>query len=132
MVVGDRFVDWNDWSKVIRHYATQQGFSLWRIKNVRIRHIIKCENLDSTWKIHASPLHDGVTWQIKFLRGKHSSAKIDRNSMTSYSWIAKTLYKEYKVTLEMEVADLQNFFMEMSGLDSPDYIIRRAKRLMRD
>ena len=41
------------------------------------------------------------------------------------------MYREYKVKPEMEVVDLQNLLMERYGLDSPDYIVRRAKRLIR-
>ncbi|KAJ8431021.1 hypothetical protein Cgig2_003836 [Carnegiea gigantea] len=43
IVVGDMFVDKDQWSKVIRDYAIQESFSLQRIKNDRFRHIAVCK-----------------------------------------------------------------------------------------
>jgi len=62
VAVGDTFVDKSHWSEVIRDYALQEYFSLRRIKNDSLRHIATCRNLNCTWKIHASPLLDGVKW----------------------------------------------------------------------
>ena len=70
------FIDKDRWSNVIREFAIQEDFCLQRIKNEKCRHIARCktENCDS--KVHCIRLVDGVTWQVKSLKGSHLCPKL--------------------------------------------------------
>ncbi|KAI9197549.1 hypothetical protein LWI28_000494 [Acer negundo] len=58
--------------QVLRDYAVQEGFQLKRLKNEKEKHTSECAYEGCTWRIHASPIEDQTTFQIKIMHDRHS------------------------------------------------------------
>ncbi|KAJ8432614.1 LOW QUALITY PROTEIN: hypothetical protein Cgig2_032895 [Carnegiea gigantea] len=128
VTVGDMFIDKDQWSNVIREFAIREGFCLQRIKTEKCRHIARYKNENCDWKVHCTRLVDGVTWQVKSLKGSYSYPKLQHNSLASYHWIANTLLTDFKANPTMGLKVMQEIVMERHDLDIPIHTCQRAKR----
>ncbi|KAL0317593.1 UNVERIFIED_CONTAM: hypothetical protein Sangu_2173600 [Sesamum angustifolium] len=57
------FVDINAFRKVLKEFCIQEGFKVMRMRNEKKRVTAHCSVKDCPWRVHASPLADGVTFQ---------------------------------------------------------------------
>ena len=80
----DMFLDKEQWVKVLRDYAIQEGICLKKVKNDRLMHIVVCKRKDCEFSVHTSRLGDGKTWQVKTFRSVDKCARDAQNNMTSY------------------------------------------------
>ncbi|XP_028102732.1 uncharacterized protein LOC114301971 [Camellia sinensis] len=98
------FDDVNHFRTVLQEFAIERGFKLIKIKNDKKRVTCICASSMCEWRIHASPLSDGVTYKIKTLGTDHTCIRVERNTEAAASWIAtkfeKTLRGNPGITLE--------------------------------
>ncbi|WVZ81087.1 hypothetical protein U9M48_028508 [Paspalum notatum var. saurae] len=95
ITVGVTFEDGDTFKKAIRQYAVLNEFEIAAPYSEATRYRGHCKGFRSKnkpcgWRIHASQLQDGLTWQIKKLHNKHtcsSTAKLDQNSMAANAWV---------------------------------------------
>ncbi|KAL0433442.1 UNVERIFIED_CONTAM: hypothetical protein Slati_2678500 [Sesamum latifolium] len=81
------FVDIDAFRTVLREYVIQDGFQIMRLRNEKTRVTAHCASKDYPWRIHASPLADGVTFQIKTCF-YHTCVRSDLTKLASAIWIA--------------------------------------------
>ncbi|WOL13317.1 hypothetical protein Cni_G22087 [Canna indica] len=88
--------------RTIQYYnKIQEGFEIQRIKNEKARVTARCAIDGCTWRIHASPAPDGVTYKIKTYNPYHNCIRTTRNSNASSTWIAKKLQSKLVADPEM-------------------------------
>ena len=66
-----------------------------------------CGNGGCNWRVHASPLPDGVTYKIKTLRGPHTCVRDTFSDKATSTWLAKQLATEIRTNLEIKLLGLQ-------------------------
>ncbi|KAL0313385.1 UNVERIFIED_CONTAM: hypothetical protein Sradi_5737800 [Sesamum radiatum] len=69
------FVDINAFRKTLKEFVIQEGFKIMRMRNEKIRVTAHCSVKDCPWRIHAAPLVDGVTFQVKTYVPNHTCVR---------------------------------------------------------
>ncbi|KAK1567467.1 hypothetical protein Q3G72_012562 [Acer saccharum] len=89
---------------VISDYVIQEGFDLDRVKNEKSQWTGKCKgaNGNCTWRIHASPVINHFTYQIKSFNNTHICNRQTKRLEVTATWIAR----KYK-TFIMENPDIK-------------------------
>ncbi|XP_039787028.1 uncharacterized protein LOC120653334 [Panicum virgatum] len=95
IALNETFEDGDTFKRAIRQYAVLNEFEIAAPYSERTRYRGHCKGTQSKgkrckWRIHASELQDGQTWQIKRLVDKQacaSRAKVDHNSMATNAWV---------------------------------------------
>nr|XP_027118313.1 uncharacterized protein LOC113735512 [Coffea arabica] len=75
----------------LKDYAIQKGFPIVRLKNEKKRCTAKCAVESCPWRIHASPIGETTTFQIKSYTSQHTCVMNNRNAEATSDWIAKKL-----------------------------------------
>nr|XP_033510665.1 uncharacterized protein LOC117275505 [Nicotiana tomentosiformis] len=91
-VKGDLFTSVDAFRDALKDYAIQEGMTLMRIKNEKSRCTVKCLLSGCSWRIHASPLPDGITYKTKSLKDEHGYTRDgDKIDEANSTWIAKKM-----------------------------------------
>ncbi|GFY80943.1 hypothetical protein Acr_01g0007520 [Actinidia rufa] len=82
------------------------------VKNEKSRVTEHCGSHDCSWRIHASPLPDCVTYKIKFLGPDHTCVIVERNSEATSTWIAKKFLKALRGNPMMSLEAMHDDLIE--------------------
>ena len=74
------FFNLDHFREILKDYAIQKGFQLYRVKNGRRRVTCECNTHGCTWMIHGSPTPEKVTFQIKTYYTIHTCIRTTRNN----------------------------------------------------
>lgn len=116
----------------LRDYTVRTGFKLVRDKNEKARVTAHCAAKGCPWRIHASPLPDGITYKIKKLTGEHNCTRIVQNGDATAPWIAEKLLKHFRENPNMGIDVMQEKLLDMYGIESGRSQLYRARRLCID
>ncbi|KAH7860159.1 hypothetical protein Vadar_010052 [Vaccinium darrowii] len=116
----------------LRDYTMRTGFKLVRDKNEKARVTAHCAAKGCPWRIHASPLPDGITYKIKKLTGEHNCTRIVQNGDATAPWIAGKLLKHFRENPNMGIDVMQEKLLDMYGIESGRSQLYRARRLCID
>ncbi|XP_042521317.1 uncharacterized protein LOC122094781 [Macadamia integrifolia] len=111
---GATFRDVNHFRAHLQDFVIQEGFQIVRQKNEKARVTVICKEKGCTWRVHASPIADGITYMIKTFNPKHTCIRdLDNKSATS-KWIAEKISPSLMSNPCLTVKDLvisvrQNF-----------------------
>ncbi|KAA8537000.1 hypothetical protein F0562_029478 [Nyssa sinensis] len=125
---GQLFENVDKFREVLRDYTIQEGCSIIRKKNEKARVTAHCVDSSCIWRIHASPLPDGVTYMIKTYTGEHTCVRLQSNSNANSSWIAKKLGETIKTNPDIKVDAMQTYFQKTYGIQASRMQLYRAKR----
>lgn len=92
---GVTFEDGDTFKRAIRQFAVLNEFEIAALYSESIRYRGICKGSSSKkkrckWRIHASQLQDGKTWQIKKMYEKHTcpgTSKLHQNCMANNHWV---------------------------------------------
>ncbi|KAL0464005.1 UNVERIFIED_CONTAM: hypothetical protein Slati_0288100 [Sesamum latifolium] len=116
----------NAWT-VLREYVIQEGFQIMRLRNEKTRVTAHCASKDCPWRIHASPLADGVTFQIKTYVSTHTCVRSDSTKEASAIWIASKIENVLRENPGMKARGIRNELRKFEV--NPQYMqIYRAKK----
>ncbi|CAN6363417.1 unnamed protein product [Urochloa humidicola] len=88
--VGVTFGDGDTFKKAIRQYAIKGEFEIAAPYSEATRYRGHCKAEQCRWRIHASQLQDGRTWEIKKMHYEHtcqSTGKVEKNIMATNHWV---------------------------------------------
>ncbi|XP_027082479.1 uncharacterized protein [Coffea arabica] len=88
---GQLFTNMDAFRAVLKDYVIQNGFPLLRLKNERSRVTAICNAEGCQWRIHASPVADNITFQIKSYQPQHTCVMDKHCAETTSDWMAKKL-----------------------------------------
>ena len=80
-----------------------------------------------SWRIHASIMPDGVTYQVRTIKGKHYCKRLLDNPAATCSWIARMLFHDVNAKPNISVASMSKILMRKSNLLKKHNTIWRAK-----
>ena len=122
------FTDVNSFRESLRDYTVQQGFNIVRVKNEKSRVTAHCAAESCPWRIHASPLSDGVTYKIKTLVSEHTCSRIIKNTEATSAWIAKKLAESFKENPTMNLDTMQEKLTKRFGIEASNMQLFRARK----
>ncbi|KAL0404379.1 UNVERIFIED_CONTAM: hypothetical protein Sradi_2078700 [Sesamum radiatum] len=79
-----------------------------RMRNEKTRVTSHCSVKDYPWRIHASPLSDGVTFQIKTNVPNHTCVRSDATKEASAEWIAGKIENMLRENPRMKLRGIRN------------------------
>ena len=112
----------------LRDYTVETGFKIVRLKNEKARVTAKCGAEGCPWRIHASPLPDGITYKIKTMQAEHTCSRQNHNTEATSSWIAKKMIDEFKENPSMGLDTMQEKLNKKYGIEASTMQLFRARR----
>ncbi|KAF8408354.1 hypothetical protein HHK36_007503 [Tetracentron sinense] len=131
--VGMLFGNVTEFREALRDYIIQEGFEIVRDKNEKARVTAHCSGEGCLWRIHASPLPDGVTYKIKTFQSEHTCVRATKNTNATSAWIAKKLAKRLRANPTMKIDGIRSEIRETYGIEtSKKWQLYRARVKARD
>ncbi|KAL0333976.1 UNVERIFIED_CONTAM: hypothetical protein Sangu_1553800 [Sesamum angustifolium] len=127
LVVGMKFASGKIFREVLRDWCVRHGYDLEFIRNETKRITAKCKK-GCNWRIHASPIQNEQTFQIKSLKGEHNCARTYVNSLAQSKYLAKRMEGAIRDNPNIGIAQLKNTIMRKCRVDVSKSKIKRAKR----
>ncbi|KAK3189032.1 hypothetical protein Dsin_028593 [Dipteronia sinensis] len=125
---GQLFNDVNHFRQILRDFTIQEGFALNRVKNESHRVTVKCKAEGCTWRVHASPTADGLTYKIKSYNGEHTCRKLTKNEEANATWIANRYGSLIRSNPDMKISLLETNLRQKYGLVVSTWKLYRAKQ----
>ncbi|WOL17335.1 hypothetical protein Cni_G26126 [Canna indica] len=127
------FLDVNEFREALQDYTIQEGFEIQRIKNEKARVTARCAINGCTWRIHASPTSDGVTYKIKTYNPDHNCIRTTRNYNANSTWIAKRLQSKLVADPEMSYCIMKAELQEKYSLEPANNMqLYRTRRRVKE
>ncbi|KAH7866249.1 hypothetical protein Vadar_017624 [Vaccinium darrowii] len=126
------FADVHAFRAKLRDYTVEKGFKIVRDKNEKGRVTAHCAFLGCTWRIHASPLPDGVTYKIKKMNAEHTCSRVNQNQDATSTWISKKLLKDFKENPNLDLDGMQEKLNNRYGIEASKIQLYRARRKCMD
>ncbi|KAL0427571.1 UNVERIFIED_CONTAM: hypothetical protein Slati_2931900 [Sesamum latifolium] len=104
--------------KTLKEFVIQEGFKIMRMRNKTTRVTAYCSVKDCPWRIHAAPLVDGVTFQVKTYVPNHTCVRSNPTSEASVDWVAIKIESVLRENLGMKIrglSALRDVFLEGCG-----------------
>ncbi|KAL0404131.1 UNVERIFIED_CONTAM: hypothetical protein Sradi_2053900 [Sesamum radiatum] len=121
------FTDVNAFRDALREFVTKEGFRMKRYRNETQRVTAGCDLKGCSWRIHASPLGDGVTFQIKTYFSVHTCIRSDNTKEASAKWMALKLVNVLRDNISMDVKVIRTELKKF-GINPPYMQIYRARK----
>ncbi|KAL0400138.1 UNVERIFIED_CONTAM: hypothetical protein Sradi_2357100 [Sesamum radiatum] len=121
------FTDVNAFRDVLREFVIQEGFRMKRYRNETQRVTAGCDVKGCSWRIHASPLGDGVTFQIKTYSSVHTCIRSDSTKEATVKWMAIKLVNVLRDNISMDVKSIRTELKKF-GINPPYMQIYRARK----
>ncbi|KAL0367434.1 UNVERIFIED_CONTAM: hypothetical protein Sradi_3633500 [Sesamum radiatum] len=97
------FTNVNAFRDALREFVIQEGFRMKRYRNETQRVTVGCDVKGCSWRIHASPLGDGITFQIKTYSSVHTCIWSDSTKEASAKWMALKLVNVLRDNISIDV-----------------------------
>ncbi|KAK4396012.1 hypothetical protein Sango_1437800 [Sesamum angolense] len=126
LVVGMKFENAAQFRGVLRDWCIRNGVDLEFLRNEAARVTAKCKSCE--WRIHASPIQGGPTFQIKTIKGEHTCARTYDNKLANASYIAKRIENAIRDHPTIPVQQLKNRILSKCNVDVSRFKVMRAKK----
>ena len=127
------FVDVTEFREVLKDFVIQEGFEIVKVKNEKTRVTARCAAEGCTWRIHASPILDGVTYKIKTYNPDHNCIRTTMNSNATSTWIAKKLQSKLVADPNLSYSSMKAELLEKFGLEPSNQMqLYRARRKVKE
>ncbi|KAI3516657.1 hypothetical protein L1887_15580 [Cichorium endivia] len=72
MKMNSKFENAICFKRALNHYAITNEFDYFILKSDPTRFTARCESIDCEWRIHASIMQDGITFEVKKMMERHT------------------------------------------------------------
>ncbi|KAJ9535404.1 LOW QUALITY PROTEIN: hypothetical protein OSB04_un001486 [Centaurea solstitialis] len=129
MKVNSKFANVIEFRRALNHYAITNEFDYLIVKSDPIRFTARCEKIDCEWKIHASIMQDGVTFEVKTMVEGHTCTRSSKggHKRATQGWIASVVTSRLKSDGDVTVAELTKWLMRVYNVDVPYQKVFRGK-----
>ncbi|KAL4555357.1 hypothetical protein LXL04_037975 [Taraxacum kok-saghyz] len=130
MKVESKFENVTCFKRALNHYAIINEFDYFIQKSDPTRFTARCENLDCEWRIHASIMQDGVTFQVKKMVESHTYTRSNNggNKRATQGWIANVITNKLKSDGDVSPTELRKWIMKTYNVDVPYLKVFRGKQ----
>ena len=126
------FVDVKEFRAILRDYLIQENFDVIRIKNEKSRVTAICAANGCPWRIHASPLPDGITYMIKSLKSEHTCIRESKKTNATSTWMAEKLESSLRADPSMSYDLMYTQINDSYGVQPHPMQLYRARCKARD
>ncbi|XP_043693102.1 uncharacterized protein LOC122643554 [Telopea speciosissima] len=131
--VGQDFRNVHHFREVLQEYEVQESIQVYKKKNEKNRVTGICTGKGCTWRIHASPNSDGITFVIKTLNANHTCQRSSfKNKGVRATWITKKLAINLRADLEMSIQTMDELLKEQYGVTVYPSKLYRAKWIVNE
>ncbi|XP_073138161.1 uncharacterized protein [Henckelia pumila] len=122
-----KFKSAQEFMEVLRDHSVRKGYELVLKKNERSMITCECKN-GCDWRIHASLVMGGPTFQIKTIKGKHTCAISNENKLANSRYLAKRIHKIVRDNPDIKIDQLRNLIKSKCEVDVSKWKVIRAKK----
>ncbi|KAK4406225.1 hypothetical protein Sango_0629000 [Sesamum angolense] len=126
MVVGMKFENAAQFRGVLRDWCIRNGVDLEFLRNEAAKVTAKCKSCE--WRIHASPIQGGPTFQIKTIKGEDTCARAYDNKLANASYMQKRIENAIEIIPTIPVQQLKNRILSKCNVDVSRFKVMRAKK----
>ncbi|KAL0413507.1 UNVERIFIED_CONTAM: hypothetical protein Sradi_1552400 [Sesamum radiatum] len=117
LVVGLTFENAQQYREVLRDWCVRHGYDIEWLKNENRRITVKCKHDGCDWRVHASPIMGGPTFQIKTIKGQHTCARTYDNSLAKTSYLAKRMENAIRDNPNIPIQQLKNTILRKCNVE---------------
>ncbi|KAL0322378.1 UNVERIFIED_CONTAM: hypothetical protein Scaly_2534200 [Sesamum calycinum] len=114
LVVRLTFENAQQYMEVLRDWCVWHGYDIEWLKNENHRITVKCKHDGCDWRVHASPIMGGPTFQIKIIKGQHTCARTYDNSLAKTSYLAKRMENEIRDNPNIPIQQIRKCNVEIN------------------
>ncbi|KAG8380974.1 hypothetical protein BUALT_Bualt06G0072200 [Buddleja alternifolia] len=130
--VGIKFKNAKVYREVLRDYYVRNGYDLTFIRNDFKRITTKCKVESCKWRIRASPIQGGTTFQIKTLSGVHTCAKSYVYNLAKAKYIGLRMKNVVRDNPNIPISKLKDIIKRKCNVDATKWKVIRVKKAARD
>ncbi|KAL0373575.1 UNVERIFIED_CONTAM: hypothetical protein Sradi_3273200 [Sesamum radiatum] len=128
LVVGMKFASAQVFREVLRDWCIKNGYDIDFIRNENTRITAKCKKECCNWRIHASPIMNSKTFQIKTIKGNHTCSRTYDNSLAKAKYLAKRMEDAIRDNPNIPLDQFKNTIMRECKVDVSRWKVMRAKK----
>ncbi|XP_058223177.1 uncharacterized protein LOC131332884 [Rhododendron vialii] len=127
LIEGMKFPNVRVFRKLLREYHIKEGYTFKFLKNESTRVTVKCA-FDCGFRLHASPMYDEKSFQIKNIWQQHTCTRIYTNNNATASWLSNKYLAKLNDAPETKVKSMKNIVRREWLINVSEYKVYRAKR----
>ncbi|XP_075487932.1 uncharacterized protein LOC142527104 [Primulina tabacum] len=127
LAVGMKFKDVHEFRRVLVDWTVRSGVELVFKKNEKRRVTAVCK-AGCEWRLHASLVMGGPTFQIKTLTGKHTCVRASSNKLATYKYLSKRIEMIVCENPTIPVDNLKRLIRRKCNVDVSEYKAYMAKK----
>ncbi|XP_073155943.1 uncharacterized protein [Henckelia pumila] len=128
LMVGMKFKSAREFKFVLSDVSVKGGIEVVFYKKEKSRITAVCKEEECEWKIHASLVMGGPTFQIKTLKGRHTCSKAATNWLANYKYLAKKIEQVVRENPNVKTNQLINYIKRECGVNVSKWKAVRAKK----
>lgn len=127
LIEGMKFPNMVVFRKLLREYHIKEGYEFKFLKNESRRVTVKCAH-DCGFRLHASPMYEERSFQIKKIDQQHSCTRTYTNNNATSSWLSQRYLAKFSDALESKVSSMKKTIRREWLLNVSENKVYRAKR----
>ncbi|KAK1322802.1 hypothetical protein QJS10_CPA02g01268 [Acorus calamus] len=129
VVVGSRFPSVDHFRDALKQHCVTNEFEVKYLKNERCRVTATCRVGKCNWRIHASVLQDGITFEVKTLNEVHTCTSVNKvgNEMATSKWLATKMVPILHKTPELGASKLKVQIKNKYNITLPYTRVQKAR-----
>ncbi|XP_038987745.1 uncharacterized protein LOC120103904 [Phoenix dactylifera] len=131
MAVGAKYTSREQFKVALSQYAILNEFAVRILKSEPGRMTVSCKDEACNWRLHASLLCDGHTFQVKKLKEPHTCSSINKcgNKMATQFWICDKIIGWLRKEGNLSPIELRRKLLQFHHLELPYHRVWRGKEL---
>ncbi|XP_022019508.2 uncharacterized protein LOC110919548 [Helianthus annuus] len=127
--VNSTFENVVEFRRALSHYAIMNEFAYFTEKSEPTWVTARCSDLQCKWRIHASVMQDGISFEVKKLVEPHSCTRSNKgaNKVATQGWVASVLRHKLKCDGDVSIKELHKWVKINFNVDLPYMKIFRGK-----
>ncbi|XP_051146985.1 uncharacterized protein LOC127262376 [Andrographis paniculata] len=125
--VGMKFVNRLKYKQALRDWAVRRGWNINLIKNEKKKVTPVCKK-GCDWRIHASSIMGGDTFQIKTLKGTHQCSHQSTNAQANYKYLGRRIKDMVADNPDISILALKKKIRREVRVEVTMYKVYRAKQ----
>ncbi|KAL0331562.1 UNVERIFIED_CONTAM: hypothetical protein Sangu_1701700, partial [Sesamum angustifolium] len=114
--------------EALKDQCIKNGYDIDFIWKENTRITTKCKKKGCNWRIHASPIINNKTFQIKTIKGNHTCSRTYDNSLAKTKYLAKRMKDAIRDNPNIPIDQLKNIIMRKCKVDVSRWKVMRAKK----
>ena len=116
--------------EIFKDWCIRMGIDYMLLRNEPASVTTVCKFKEShgcTWRLHASPIMGGATFQVKVLQGSCKCGHRDDNSHADYKYLGKRIVDTVRTNRDQTIAELQTDIHSKVKITVSKFKVIRAK-----